>query len=115
LKKGIKEAISESAQEIISLLSKLTVDPSVKPERIEDIATRAVKFWLECGSHWARIQVLMSDSTTQEPRRKVSGSEKSKKLVISPTVRRIGNAMGGDLTVQETVSGCDGKFTIMKI
>jgi hypothetical protein len=115
LKKGIEASMIEAKKEIVTQLSNITADTAVEPKRVEDIVKKAVRFWLECGTHWARLCLLMADPSFDTSRRKSSTGEKTRKLIINPTVKRVGNSIGSDFEKEDIVEGCNGKFTTMKM
>jgi hypothetical protein len=115
LKKATEASILDSKKEIIAQLSNMSEVKAIEPKKVEDVATRAARFWLECGSNWARLRLIMADPSNESPQGKSSGGEKTRKLVINPGLKLIGNSIGAEFEKESIVEGCNGKFTTMKV
>jgi hypothetical protein len=78
-------------------------------QRLDEIAHKAARLWVEGGIQWYRIQVRMSPYEG-DPRSGSQGKGKVQELVVIPELRRIGDSQGEDYDKNEVVSGCNGEF-----
>jgi hypothetical protein len=109
---SMKEATEGIAQELERVAP---VDGSDK-QRVVDLVRKAAMLWLEVGLQRCRVFLLMSD-LGEEPSRSGQASldrDGVQKLVVVPELRRMGNVHGERLERDELVSGCKGKFSVLR-
>jgi hypothetical protein len=107
VKKAYESALSNLKKELIETLGRFSKPDNRVAQAVDEISKQAASMWLDIGTQRYRIRVVMPESSLMSPVDKVKkAQEEYLDLVVTPELRRYGNAKGQDLDKEETVKGC---------
>lgn len=112
IKVGYESRLKETTEEICKVLKQVASVSENEKQRMRELAREAAKLWLEMGQQRCRMFLIMS-SSGEPPARSVRTALDggTMELVVSPELRRLGNAQGERLDKEELVMNCKGKFS----
>lgn len=111
LRKGFQTSMKIVHGKLGEALEKVLKIDDKTEQTITEIAEQAAEMWVGFGTQRCRLLVVMQDLKMIEETRKEPGEQqRSVELITQPGLRRIGDAEGESLDIEEMVAGCNGEM-----
>ena len=112
LKRSYEQCLNDTTEDVSHEFERVASMDVNDKQRMMDLVRKSAQLWLEFGQQRYRIYLLMSKSGAKPSRsgQAFVDTHREQELVVSPEVRKMGNAQGERLEKDELVPECKGKF-----
>jgi hypothetical protein len=121
IKQGYEATLKEVTQELFRELEKVAPirdieEQDIGEHRINELVRNAAELWLDIGQQRFRTRLVMSGTGEKavKSRQNALSPSGTLNLVVSPGLRRLGNAQGEQLNHEESVMSCEGTFEVFR-